>query len=59
MEKILINGIFKIIILNELCIFYMWQIENDEKILIVDLNLLMLLDANQNLSHQKKNVNTK
>ena len=48
------NSIFKIIRLNELCIFYMWQIENDEKILIVDLNLLMLVDANQNLSHQKK-----
>ena len=54
MEKILMNSIFKIIILNELCIFYMSQIENDEKILIVLLNLLMLLNANQNLSPQKK-----
>ena len=59
MEKILMNSIFKIIILNELCIFYMSQIENDEKILIVLLNLLMLLNANQNLIPQKKNVNTK
>ncbi len=54
MEKILMNNIFKIILLNELCIFYMSQIENNEKILIVLLNFLMLLNANQNLSPQNK-----
>ena len=48
------NSIFKIIILNELCILYIFQIENNEKILIILLNLLMLLNADQNLSPQKK-----
>ena len=47
--------LIKVNILNELCIFDMSQIENDEKILIVLFNLLMLLDDNQNLNPQKKN----
>ena len=46
--------LIKVNILNQICIFDMSQIENDEKILIVLFNLLLLLDDNQNLNPQKK-----